>query len=168
MDLLDRLLGHDAWTTRHLLMRCREIGDEGLTRSFDVGHGTVHGTLVHIVGVLETWTDLLHERPIRRTPQASPAIAALGDLVARFDAVYAEFAALARRVRDAGRWDETFLDVRHNPPMAKSFGGAIGHVITHNMAHRAELLHMLERLGLLDLIEGDALSWENRYRHAAG
>ena len=28
MDLLDRLLGHDAWTTRLLLQRCGELTDE--------------------------------------------------------------------------------------------------------------------------------------------
>ena len=28
MDILDRLVGHDAWTTRELLIRCRGLSDE--------------------------------------------------------------------------------------------------------------------------------------------
>lgn len=28
MTILDRLLGHDAWTTRQLLLRCRELSEE--------------------------------------------------------------------------------------------------------------------------------------------
>jgi hypothetical protein len=41
MDLLDRLLGHDAWTTRQLLLRCRELGATELHQRFDVGHASV-------------------------------------------------------------------------------------------------------------------------------
>ena len=73
MDLLDRLLGHDAWTTRQLLLRCRGLTDEQLDRRFDIGHETLRGTLVHIIGNLEVWTDLLHERPVR--PDAATASA---------------------------------------------------------------------------------------------
>ena len=40
----------------------------------------------------------------------------------------------------------------------------IAHVLTHNHFHRAELLHMLARLGLPDLPEGDLLSWEQQTR----
>ena len=49
MDLLDRLLGHDAWTTRQLLLRCRDLTDEQLDREFDIGHRTVRATLLHVI-----------------------------------------------------------------------------------------------------------------------
>ena len=78
----------------------------------------------------------------------------------------ADFAALARRVRDKGRLDERWVDALDDPPTAKSYGGAIAHVLTHDMHHRGELLHMLHRLGLRDLPEGDALSWEKATRSA--
>jgi uncharacterized damage-inducible protein DinB len=45
--------------------------------------------------------------------------------------------------------------------MKKTFGGAIGHVITHNMHHRAQIMFLMERTGLKDHIEGDLLSWES-------
>ena len=35
-------------------------------------------------------------------------------------------------------------------------------MLTHNHSHRTEILHMLARLGVADLIEGDVLSWERR------
>jgi len=49
MDLLDRLLGHDAWTTRQLLLCCRGLTDAELDREFDIGHRTVRATLLHII-----------------------------------------------------------------------------------------------------------------------
>ena len=59
MDLLDRLLAHDAWTTRQLLLRSRDLTDAQLDRPFDIGHETLRRTFVHIIGNMEVWTDLL-------------------------------------------------------------------------------------------------------------
>jgi uncharacterized damage-inducible protein DinB len=159
VDLVDRLLGHDAWTTREILRRCRELEPAALHRRLDVGHETVHATLVHLIGNVRVWTDLMSGAPVERTWSSWDHLS-LAELTRRFEAAYADFAALARRVRDEGRENERWVDRLDNPPTEKTYGGAIAHVITHNMHHRAELLHMLARLGLRDL-EGDLLSWEN-------
>lgn len=37
-------------------------------------------------------------------------------------------------------------------------------LITHSLSHRVENLHMLQRLGLRNLLEGDVLSWEGQDR----
>jgi uncharacterized damage-inducible protein DinB len=159
VDLLDRLLGHDAWTTRHLLERCKEVDRDGLRRPFDLGHGSLLETIEHLVENVEVWTALMRGQP----SEARTGTGSLDDLIGRFDAAYGAFADIARTVRDGGAWDETYRDVLDDPPRPKSFGGTITHVVTHNMAHRAEVLHMLRRLGMSELIEGDALSWENRH-----
>ncbi len=164
MDLLDRLLAHDAWTTRQLLLLSRDLTDEQLDRPFDIGHETLRRTFAHIIRNMEGWTDLLYERPVR--PRAEPGTAAesITGFLARLDAVAPEFAVLAHRVRDAGRYDACFTDVLDDPPREKSFGGAIAHLITHSMQHRSEALHILKRLGVSDLPEGDVLSWEDATR----
>lgn len=74
--------------------------------------------------------------------------------------IYTDFAEYARRLQADDRLDELYLDVLDEPPTPKSFGGTIAHVITHNMHHRAELLHMLGRFGVPNLPEGDVLVWE--------
>ena len=61
-----------------------------------------------------------------------------------------------------GCWDATYVDVLDDPPRSKSYGGTIAHVITHNMQYRAEIMHMLTRLGLAQVLEGDVLSWEQQ------
>jgi uncharacterized damage-inducible protein DinB len=159
MDLLDRLLGHDAWTTRQLLLRSRVLDPADVHRRFDVGHESVYDTLVHMVGNVRTWTDLMTGTPIVRGTSAWVDLS-LDDLIARHDTASEDFATLARQIRDEGRLDELWIDTLDNPPTAKSYGGAIAHVITHNTQHRGELLHLLHRLGLPDLLEGDVLSWE--------
>ncbi len=167
MDLLDRLLGHDAWTTRQLLLRCRGLTDEQLDRRFDIGHETLRGTLVHILGNLEVWTDLLHERPVRPDAATVASARSVDGLIAHLDAAAPDFAALARRITDEGRLDDLWTDVLDDPPRPKTFGGAIAHVLTHSMHHRGEVLHLLQRLGVPDLPEGDVLSWEDAVRRGA-
>jgi uncharacterized damage-inducible protein DinB len=68
-------------------------------------------------------------------------------------------AAHAIRAHD---WDDRWLHVLDSPPKEKTYGGAIAHVITHSMHHRAQVLYMLRRLGLTGLPEGNVLSWEQQ------
>jgi uncharacterized damage-inducible protein DinB len=163
MDILDRLLGHDAWTTRQLLLRCRELDATQLQQPFDVGHGTVDETLRHMIGNVRTWTDLMNGDP-QAGAGASLDGTSIDELIVQHDAVASDFAILARRIRAEGRFDDTWLDTLDDPPKDKTYGGAIAHVITHNMHHRGELLHMLQRLGVSDLPEGDLLGWEATQR----
>jgi uncharacterized damage-inducible protein DinB len=163
MDMLDRLLGHDRWTTRHLLMRCRELTPAQWAQPFDLGHGTLPETFAHLIGNIETWTDLMLGRPMGQNRGDGTGVE---ELLQRLDTAADDFAGLARRIRDEGRLDELWTDILDDPPRQKSYGGAVGHVLTHNMAHRAEILHMLARLGLPDLIEGDLLGWEAQVRAA--
>jgi uncharacterized damage-inducible protein DinB len=155
MDLLDRLLGHDAWTTRELLRRAAPLTDEQLDREFDIGRRTLRATLDHIIRNMEIWTDLMADRPAR--PAGGTSIPELRD---RLDRAAPDLAAVAHSVADRGAWDERWLDTLDDPPTEKTYGGAIAHVITHSMHHRAQVLNMLRRLGARDLPEGDALSWE--------
>jgi RimJ/RimL family protein N-acetyltransferase len=157
MDLLDRLLGHDAWTTRQLLLRCQELTDEQLDREFDIAHRSLRATLLHIIRNVEVWPQLMAGRPAVESSGRS-----VSDLIARFDRAAADLAEVARSVARRDAWDGRFLDTLDDPPVEKSLGGGIAHVITHSMHHRAQLLYMLRRLGVKDLPEGDVLSWEQQ------
>lgn len=61
------------------------------------------------------------------------------------------------------RLDERWTDPLATPPIQRTYGGAIAHLLLHSMHYCAPLLAMLDRLGVADLIEGDVLSWD---RHA--
>ena len=157
MHLLDRLLGHDWWATRQLLDCAGTLGDWQLDQQFEIGHRTVRRTFEHLIWNVECWTDLMNGAGVRPRPVSNQSIAQLRE---RHKAASAELRRLAGELLDKQRLNETFLDTLDNPPREKSFGGAIVHLATHGMHHRAQLLSMLRRLGLEQLPEGDALSWE--------
>jgi uncharacterized damage-inducible protein DinB len=161
VDFLDRLLGHDEWTTAECLRRCRELTPEQLLQEFDIGWRTLHATLVHMISNVGTWTELMTTGVVTGGPDGweEGGIASLDE---QHRATYAAFAHLARSIRDDGRENDTWVDILDCPPQTKTYGGGIMHVITHNMHHRSEVLHITSRLGLTDLPEGDLLSWEAR------
>lgn len=160
MNLLDRLLGHDQDMTRELLRLCEQLTDEQLDRPIDAGWGNLRLTFDHVIYNIEVWTDMMLGRAVNQHPQGM----SVKDLQERFEHIYADFALLARQIEREGRLDDIWIDVLDNPPRAKTYGGAIGHVITHNMHHRAEILHIMARLGMTDLPEGDLMGWDQIQR----
>ena len=157
VDLLDRLLGHDAWTTGQLLLLCQGLTDEQLDREFDMSHRTVRATFEHLIGNVEVWSDLMASQPIRAKQGTS-----IPELTARLGRASDDLAKVSRAIAQRDGWDERWLDPLDNPPTEKTYGGSIAHVITHSMHHRAQLIYMLRRLGVEGLPEGDVLSWENQ------
>ncbi len=155
MDLLDRLLGHDTWTTRQLLLLCQGLTDEQLDREFDIAHRTVRATFVHIIYNLEAWSDCMAGQPIRAEPGQS-----VSELIARLDRAANDFAVLSKAIADRDGWNEQWVDPLDG--MERTYGGTIAHVITHSMHHRAQMLYMLRLLEVEGLPEGDVLSWESQ------
>ncbi len=155
MDILDRLLAHDTWTTRQLLLACQSLPDELLDKEFEIDHKSLRETFLHIIDNLEVWTDLLYERPVQHKEGTS-----IPELLQRLTFASREFSKLAHKISRENRFDDLFLDSLDSPPQLKSFGGTIAHVVTHNMHHRAHIMFLMERVGLKDHIEGDMLGWE--------
>jgi uncharacterized damage-inducible protein DinB len=164
MTILERLLRHDAWTTRSLLGLSSELPDADLDREFDIGHRSLRRTVVHIIANMECWCDLMSGQPQRSgTPTAKTANSIPG-LTERLDNVAGQLLALGKSVEDEGREDDFFIDYLDNPPHRKPLGAGFVHITTHGMHHRAQCLFIMRLLGVKDLIEGDAISWELIHR----
>jgi uncharacterized damage-inducible protein DinB len=156
MDLLDRLLRHDAWTTRQLVKLCVPLSDDQLDRQFDIGHRSLRATLDHIIHNMEVWSTLMAGEKVRRSEvDRTPA-----GMLKRLDVAAERLARIARDVAGRGAWNETWIDCLDEPPRAKSFGTGIAHILTHSMHHRAQMLYLLRLSGVRNLPEGDVFSWE--------
>ncbi|MCA9243356.1 MAG: DinB family protein [Phycisphaerales bacterium] len=154
MNLLDRLLRHDAWTTGQLLTICESLEAADLDYDFDIGHRSLRRTFDHIIWNMEVWSALMAGAEIDRNRDCDVTA-----LRSRLNTAAKQLAQVARNVAKNNTWDETWLDHLDNPPSRKSYGTAIAHVLTHSMHHRAQILHMLRRAGVTPP-EGDVFSWE--------
>lgn len=154
MDLLDRMLGHDEWTTAKLITVSQELTEAQLDQEFDIGHRTLRATFDHMILSTEFWTGVMTGQPIPYESTYSP----LSALLERHQRSYATFANLARRLRDEQRFDDTFVDFYNYP---QTFGATILHLVFHNVQHRSDVLHILQRLGVPDLPEADPQEWEH-------
>jgi uncharacterized damage-inducible protein DinB len=93
MDVLDRLLAHDTWTTRQLLLACQALPDADLDRRFEIDHGSLRHTFAHILGAMEGWTDLMLPRPVADQPGAS-----IPEMLTRLEVIGRDFAHSVRNV----------------------------------------------------------------------
>ncbi len=157
MNLLDRMLGHDRWTTMQLLDLSEGLTDAQLDQPFDIGHRTLRATVEHMIHGVEVWAAAMAAQSV--DPQGDDhSLTALSERHAR---AYATFPSAARLIHDEQRLDYTFLDPWTESATPRTFGGTIIHVGLHNAQHRSETLHILGRLGVPELPDGDPLEWEH-------
>src|SRR5579859_5086122 len=103
MNILDRLLGHDAWTTRQLLLRCHELSDEQLDRRFDIGDRSLRQTFEHLIACMESHTDLMLGRATYEPYRDDESI---DGMLSRLTIVAKDFGEFAAKVDREGRADE--------------------------------------------------------------
>lgn len=155
-DPLEILISHDRWATLGLLDACVPLTADQFHRQFDIGPGSLHDTLTHIIGAMRTWTDTLairEPRPRlesdgqRRTPQ---------ELRAVFEEARAEFVAESRR---ADLSDRVTRRMRDGRVFQLTRSAVVTQVITHGMHHRAQCLNMLRQLGIQPLPPSSVVEW---------
>jgi uncharacterized damage-inducible protein DinB len=122
---------------------------------FDIGDRSLRGTFDHLIGCMEGHTDFMLTRSETPAYRESESI---DGLLKRLTIVAKDFAEFAAKVQREGRSDEMATNPRTGN--CRSLGGVIGHVITHGMHHRAQIMYLFEQLGVNNVIEGDLLSWE--------
>lgn len=156
------LLGHNHWATSLLVDSCAALTDEQLHRRFDIGPGTIHDTLRHIIGAMLRWADRIAARPVRPSIEDSPQPRSVGELRALLDQAAVELDTVAREIGAADLWHEPieFAD-RDGKRYRFSRAAAMMHVLTHGVHHRAQVVHLRKCLGLPPLgLDLDPVEWE--------
>jgi caffeoyl-CoA O-methyltransferase len=163
-DPLDILLRHDAWATREVLRACAALTEEQWHRRFEIGPGSLHDTLTHVIGAMLRWADRIDGPPTPLRPSIEgEARRTPAELLAILEPAAAGLAASAERARARGlgtAFDVTLAGQTHR----STLGAALVHVTTHGMHHRAQCLNMLRHLGVPGvsdrLPEIDPLDWQ--------
>ena len=158
--LLQRLLDHNLYATRLTLETCRGLSADQFHQRFEIGPGSLHDTLRHVVGAMLRWSDRIMHREVRPSIEQPGARFSVDDLLRLLEQGDREFRAAAQDAE--ARLDQT-MSVQFAPQMPVmqfTRASALVHVATHGAHHRAQALNMLRRLGVTDRPHLDALAAE--------
>ena len=161
-DLLDRLLRHNAWATRQLIEGARSLSPEQYVCRFNIGPGSVHDTLRHIISVMYGWADSIADRPRRPSLGADGEgpVRSVDELLGLLDEAANELQKTAMMIVNDWRNDEMMSVTFEGRTWEFTRGTALAHVLMHGMHHRAQVFNMMRRLGAPLEIDGDVIEWE--------
>jgi uncharacterized damage-inducible protein DinB len=155
-DPLQILMSHDRWATAQMLDACGRLTDEQFHHRFDIGPGSLHDALTHVISSMRAWTESLaglesgprlQDDGRRRTP---------GELRELHEEACATFAA------EVGRRPVSEMVVRRTRDgrlIELTRGAVLSQVLTHGMHHRAQCLNMLRQSGVSPLPGSSVVEW---------
>lgn len=152
---LDILLAHDHWATGQIIQACTALPADKFHQKFEMGPGSLHATIAHILGAMQGWIDMLAQREQRPRLDASGVNYSPDQLRTALDELAAERDTLAR----ARPLDEMVSRERGGKVYSFTRGAVLTHVTTHAMHHRAQCLNMLRQLGVNPLPPSSVLEW---------
>ena len=160
-DLTERLVSHHLDRVRELLEAAATLPAAELERPLRPGFVAVwfegeepSAAMMaeRLVFTLEVWIAAMAGKPLPRTRA--------DDLLSRFDRASRSFTRLARAVRDAGAWDDAFVDALCEPPQSFTYGGVLAHILSYGAVRREMLASVLAELGARPPSSGDPIEWE--------
>lgn len=156
MDVLVKMLEHDAWLIGEMLERAPSLDSEQLDQPIHLSveglddDPSLRGLLTHLVWQKEMWIAAVEGR---QAPDGSPA--PIGELRERHGRAAPVFLDITRRALQEGRADETFIDMTCDPPHSFTYAGMIAHVLNFAAYRRMLALGALASAGITDLGAGD-------------
>ena|SRR5688572_21724094 len=161
-DPLTALLEHNTWATHRVLDLCERLTPEQFHQRFNIGPGSLHDTLRHLVHNMRAWTDDIVARP-NRTPLVRHTPAELARLL---DDATTDLRNLIEQSRNRLHEHIHVTFRKNGPTFTYTRGVALTHVLVHGTHHRAQCLNMLRRLsvpGLSDrLPDLDLNEWQTQ------
>lgn len=163
MDVIDRLVGHDAAYTHRLLDKAGTLPGEALDRTvlnenellFGSGELTLRVLLDDMVANKERWV-----AAITGKPAPADQCQSIQGMKKRLDIAGSEFQRLIKVVRDKNNWDAGFVDALCDPPESFTYGGMLAHVVNFSVYRRNLAILAFRELGVDDLGIGDPIEWE--------
>jgi uncharacterized damage-inducible protein DinB len=147
-DPLAALLGHNRWATHKILSLCAPLTPGQFHQRFDIGPGSLHDTIVHIIGCMRGWADDVAGAGSRPWPHERKGRYTTAELGERLDSVSDYLAEMIERSR-ACLGDHVRVKFRGDgPTFTFTRGVALTHALVHGTHHRAQCLNMLRQLNV--------------------
>jgi len=137
----------NSWATQKIFDALAPLPAEQLTRDMKASHGSIHGTLTHLVGAEKMWLSRWIGKPdaAMLKPDDVPTISALK---AVWEKTGFETARWLGTLTDR-KLEETFtMTTAKGITYTHTFAQALQHVADHGTYHRGQIITLLRQLGV--------------------
>jgi uncharacterized damage-inducible protein DinB len=181
-DPVQILIASDAWGTKVILDICATLTREQFHHKFEIGLGSLHDTLTHMISTMRRWTDRLANRPVRPmlhvVPEflhvlTEPAARTPEQLLKLLEEALADLTQVAQRTVDEHRLGSLITLDWPDGDVIKTYtftrAAVLAHVTSHGYHHRAQCLNMLRQLGAPvpgvtpSHLELSAVDWQSEF-----
>jgi uncharacterized damage-inducible protein DinB len=155
-DAITLFFQFDPWATAQMISACEKLTSEQFHKPFDIGPGSLHNTITHILGCIRTWTQTLAGKEISMRLEADGIQRAPRQLMELLGPIYHEFQQEAHRLPLS---DSTTRTLKSGKVVTLTRLELFIHVFTHGMHHRAQCLNMIRQLGATPLPPSSVAEW---------
>jgi len=149
---LKHLFDYTEWANRLALDAAAELSGENLRRDFNISHGSIFGTLLHMAGAEWIWLERWHGRSPAKAEAWSlwtaESCADLAALNGRWREVIDRRAHLLSSVDEARLAAEMPFKLLSGDPSSLPLADQMQHVANHATLHRGQVVGMIRQLGL--------------------
>jgi uncharacterized damage-inducible protein DinB len=154
MNLSDikQLFDYTEWANELALKVAAELSDENLRRDFNISHGSIFGTLLHMAGAEWVWLERWHgHSPAGKDAWSlwkTDSCADLATLNERWQEV------VNRRAKFVAELDESRLSAELQFTLLNGDANSMRlvdqmqHVVNHATLHRGQVVGMIRQLGI--------------------
>ena len=151
---LDILLIQGRWANENVFDAIEPLTNEQLHQQFEMGPGSIHDTMRHVLGAMRGWSDFLagrEQRP-RVETEGEKTVAQMREL----HTVIADELDVSARL---GSPDDVISGERGGRTFSFPRGGVVTHVMTHGFHHRAQVANMLRQIGVETQPRSSVVDW---------
>jgi uncharacterized damage-inducible protein DinB len=160
-DPYDILLGHNRWANREILKLCAGLSEGEFHKRFEIGPGSLHDTMTHVVGCIDRWADRIGGRELRPSLEGEGGAIprrTVEELLELNEAACEDFAGVVGRVRPAAAEERVWVFAGQSYRF--NVAAAILHVTNHGMHHRGQCMNMLRHSGVKFEDDFSELQWQ--------
>ena len=146
------LYAYDRWANRSVVATARLLDGEDFTRDLKTSHGSVRGTLVHILGSewfwLQLWRGESPEKVIGRDHEWEQTLFAdVAVLEARWSVVEHDLQLFLESLTDELLKTRMSFEFFQRQRWEFSLADFMQHVVNHSTYHRGQVITLLRQLG---------------------
>jgi uncharacterized damage-inducible protein DinB len=149
---LRRLFDYTEWANGLALGAAANLSHHNLRHDFNISHGSIFGTLVHMAGAEWIWLGRWHGRSPAKaeawslwSTDSCTDLAALND---RWQTIIDQRASFLSQVDDAALAGELPFKLLSGDPSSMPLVDQMQHVANHATMHRGQVVGMIRQLGL--------------------